>query len=120
MLDDASKRERRKFPRHYAVVADYKLANSEAVKASQVKNISAGGICLIVYEDIEIGSQVELKIYLPGSSLPILAWAKTLWKNEFKVESETRKRFDIGFEFLKIEELDRQKIAQYVNSSSNS
>jgi c-di-GMP-binding flagellar brake protein YcgR len=110
--------ERRKFPRLVAdVVVEYSVIAKEPEKETSVtKNISAGGICLIVYEDIEINSILSLKILLPVSKSPLQAKGKVIWKSEFSIDSEQRERYDLGIEFVEIKELDRQKIFQYVFS----
>lgn len=110
------KKERRRYPRHYAVVADYKLADSDSVKVGQVKNISAVGICLILYDNVKIGTGLELEIYLPSTVSSILAKGRVVWVKEYKIISELKPRFDAGIEFLEIQEADRHKISQYVSS----
>ena len=110
------KKERRRYPRHYAVVADYKLADSDSVKVGQVKNISAVGICLILYDNVKIGTGLELEIYLPSTASSILAKGRVVWVKEYKIISELKPRFDAGIEFLEIQEADKQKISQYVSS----
>lgn len=109
------KKERRRYPRHYAVVADYKLADSDSVKVGQVKNISAVGICLILYDNVKIGTGLELEIYLPSTASSILAKGRVVWVKEYKITSELKPRFDAGIEFLEIQEADKQKISRYVS-----
>ncbi|HDZ76490.1 MAG TPA: PilZ domain-containing protein [Candidatus Omnitrophica bacterium] len=116
---DEAKKERRRFARHYAVVADYKLINAgEPIKACQVKNISAVGICIIIYESIESGMRVEIKVYLPGNPFPIIAKGSVVWAKEYKIESESRRRFNVGIEFIDIDKMDQQKIEHYIASNS--
>ena len=117
-MDDA-KKEKRRFPRHYAVVADYKLINTEEpIKACQVKNISAAGICIIIYESTEPGMRVEIKVYLPGNPFPIIAKGSVVWIKEYNIESESRGRFNVGIEFLDIDKMDQQKIERYISAVS--
>lgn len=108
--------ERRRCPRHYAVVADYKLADSELMKVGQVKDVSAVGICLILYDEVKTGTELELKIYLPDTNSSVSAKGKIVWIKEIKISSELKTRYDAGIEFLEIDESDRQKISQYVSS----
>lgn len=108
--------ERRRYPRHYAVVADYRIGDSGLIKVSQVKNISAVGICLILYENIAAGTEIELKIYLPDTVSAISARGKVVWIERIKFESELKTRFETGIEFSEIGEFEQKEIAQYVSS----
>jgi c-di-GMP-binding flagellar brake protein YcgR len=115
---DFTGEERRKFVRLSAsVIVDYKVIDTQSVKTTQTKNISAGGICIIVYEEIEPETILDLKIYLPDDSSPIQAKGRVVWKKEFTFSSDPRARFDIGIEFLEIESFDRERISRYVFSA---
>lgn len=113
-----SRKERRRYPRHYAVIADYRLIGQGPMKVTQVKNISAVGICLILYEGISIGTGLELEIYLPDGAPALLAKGKVVWVKEFKLESELKTRFDVGISFYEINESDAARISRYVSSLS--
>ncbi len=118
MADD-KQIERRRFPRHCAVVADYRLINAgEPIKACQVKDISAVGICIIIYENIDPGMRIEIKVYLPGNPFPIIAKGGVVWVKEYKIESESRRRFNAGIEFIDVDKMDRQKIEHYIAANS--
>jgi len=109
--------ERRKFRRLNTLVdVTYaKHTSSEKEKLSLTKNISQGGICLILYDEIKSSDLLDIKIYLPDDKNPIIALGKVAWVKEFIVGSETRgKRYDAGIEFIKINEKDREKIDSYV------
>lgn len=111
-----SRKERRRYPRHYAVIADYRVIGQGPMKVTQVKNISAVGICLILYENVSIGTGLELEIYLPDNAPALLAKGKVVWVKEFKVKSELKIRFDVGIAFYEINESDTDRIARYVSS----
>ena len=113
-------KEKRKFSRlNLSVLVDYKIVHKDSSESGNTKNISAGGICLIVYEDIEIGSQLKLNIYLPEQDFPLLAEGRVVWKDDFIVGDDNRIRFEVGIEFIKIDERDRQVIANYVFGARN-
>lgn len=113
--------ERRRYPRHYAVVADYRLISQPGpIKACQVKDISAVGICIIVYEGLQVGAELEFKVYLPADIFPIIAQGKAVWIKQIRAAGELRVRFDVGIEFTKIEPFDQQKIGHYVASAAGS
>ena len=88
---------------------------SEGSTLSLSKNIGEGGICLIVYEDLQVADLLDLKIYLPEDSAPIRATGKVAWLKEFVVgEPSKGKRFDAGIEFISINQEDRNRIERCV------
>jgi Tfp pilus assembly protein PilZ len=54
-------RERRKFPR---VMCNVRTGSGEATEAS-VKNISAGGICIMTEVPLQLGKLIRLRFTLP-------------------------------------------------------
>jgi c-di-GMP-binding flagellar brake protein YcgR len=77
------KLERRKFPRLKANLrVRYKvLQDKQANIDSQTKNISAGGICLFMDTQFEVGSLLGLEIEIPDYSyVPILAVGRLIWQ----------------------------------------
>lgn len=83
------------------------------VKDAKSKNISAGGICLIVYDEVKVGDCLNLKFTLP-SELIIEAKGLIVWTNEFGIEDGGKKCCDAGIQFLNISEDDMAKINKYV------
>jgi c-di-GMP-binding flagellar brake protein YcgR len=82
--------------------------------AHATKNISAGGICLIVYEDVEVGEQLSLDIELPSQKV-IHAKGRVVWVSPFEVSGdEERKRSDVGIEFTQIAKEDREVIQRFI------
>ena len=112
--------ERRKFPRLNAVVnVEYSIIGEGPLKYTEsTKNIGAGGICLIVYEEIKINTLLSLKFFLPDSNEPIQAKGRVVWKGEFSISSDQIRRYDLGIEFVEIGEEDRERISKYVFTRS--
>jgi c-di-GMP-binding flagellar brake protein YcgR len=108
--------DKRNFPRLSASVeVGYTLLKDAAdKKTTYTKNISAGGICLIVYEKIEPGSILALKLQLPDVQKTIEVQGKVVWTSHFTIDSDQRDRYDLGIEFNEIDESLRQRISQYV------
>jgi Tfp pilus assembly protein PilZ len=80
-----------------------------------MKNISAAGICIVVDEDLEIGAILSLRVYLPDNDAPIYTKGRVIWKSEFKIGYGSKPSYDIGVEFLEIDDEDKDKIFQYVS-----
>ena len=109
--------ERRRFPRlNVSVDIEYSILKKESLHGNEsiTKNISAGGICLIVYEDVKVGSLLDLKINISEINYSINVKGKVIWSSSFSIGSDQRDRYDLGIEFTDINETDRQKISQYV------
>lgn len=109
--------ERRKFPRlNLAVDIEYSLLQKEtSLKIEGLsKNISSGGICLIVYEKVKIGDSLSLMINLPEGERPIQVQGIVKWIGEFIQSSDNKNSWDVGIEFVGINEADREKLSKYV------
>ncbi len=109
--------ERRKVPRlNLAVDVNYSLLQkAPSFKAEvQSKNISAGGICLIVYEKVEIGDRLALVINLPDGERPIQVKGTVRWIGEFILSADNKNSWDAGVEFIGINDEDREKLSRYV------
>ncbi len=66
--------ERRKYPRlSLSIRVDWGKKDAGALatepRCDITKNISEGGICLIVYDKVEVGHDLRLKIELPTKKL---------------------------------------------------
>jgi c-di-GMP-binding flagellar brake protein YcgR len=101
------------------VLADvvYSRHTSTDPKLTLTKNISAGGICLIVYEPFKEGDLLDLKIGLPQEKSAINAVGRVVWSIEFSILNDSQgKRYDIGVEFVDFDPKERERINQYVFS----
>lgn len=108
--------DKRNFPRLSASVeVEYILLEGVSDgKQTFTRNISAGGICLIVYEKIEPGSILSLKLYLPDVKKTIQAQGKVVWSSHFTIGSDQRDRYDLGIEFTEIDDSVRDEISKYL------
>lgn len=116
--------ERRKFVRLNANV-DVKWAKitpdkeSASGDLSTTKNISGGGICLTMYgKNVDVGDLLDMEIDLPTKKT-IRVKGRVAWVGEFEiVGGRHEKSYDVGIEFLEINEEDRIEISQFVFSFS--
>lgn len=109
--------ERRKFPRlNLTVDIEYSVLRKEPSSKveGQSKNLSSGGICLIVYEEVKIGDSLALVINLPEGERPIQAKGMVKWIGEFILSADKKNSWDVGVEFIGINEADREKLSRYV------
>ncbi len=109
--------EKRRFPR-LSVAVDVrweKVAPQRGdakTDALPTKNISAGGICLIFYERVDVGERLRLDIELSPQKT-IHAVGRVVWTSPVKAGAG-RNRRDVGIEFLEISKEDRQEIQRFV------
>ncbi len=109
--------ERRKFPRlNLSVDVEYSVIGKEQYSKSEgvTKNISSGGICVIVYEKIDIGDILSLIINLPAGERPIQTEGRVVWIGDFILSEDKRSSWDAGVEFTGISEDDSQRLSKYV------
>ncbi|HNX81583.1 MAG TPA: PilZ domain-containing protein [Candidatus Omnitrophota bacterium] len=112
--------EKRRFPRA-AVNAVLEYVKYDRVERSLyitgAKNISEGGLCLITFERLEPGSEIELKFTLPEINQSIVAHAQVRWVKELAVEQASPLVvFQQGVQFVNISSKDRKTISEYVLS----
>lgn len=80
------------------------------------RNISEGGICLMVYEPLFINQKIKLEFTLPTGRL-IKALGRIAWVDSFEVTTKNEPgRFDVGVEFIEIADGDRAEIQKHVFS----
>lgn len=82
------------------------------------KNISCQGICLIVYQKLNIGDVLDLNIELAPGKL-IRARARVSWVNEFDFIGKTteEKKYDVGLEFINLSEQEMMEIERLIIDS---
>jgi uncharacterized protein (TIGR02266 family) len=72
------------------------------------KNLSAGGMCVIMDSPLAIGSEVELEFGLPGRGEPVRCSAQVVWSDK------ARSKCEVGLVFLDISEEDRARVEDFV------
>ena len=78
------------------------------------RDISAGGIRVILNATVKAGDILDIELGLPGQD-PIRAKGRVVWVEKFQimgVEDETR--FEGGIEFLDISEASRSRINSFI------
>lgn len=98
------KEERRKHLRlkvyhlvKYQVVSD-KSPQPHPLLAS-IKDIGAGGICLITDEPLDVSTNLQLQINFPDLKKPIFTLGHVVWSKQVAKMN----RYEVGIEFVNIE-----------------
>jgi len=94
----------------------YKPLSTERKETAPVlatlKDIGAGGVCLRTEEYLPVSSSIELKINFPFHATPISTLAKVVW-----IKKRRNARFyEVGAQFIEIEETARKIIDDHLNS----
>ena len=107
--------EKRKFPRlPLTVKVKYEVLKVSPLREeeNQSKNVSAGGICLVLREKINIGALLRLKLSLQGEVNFIIVKGKVVWVEEFSVNDY--KAYDCGIEFVDVGPQNQEDISRYL------
>jgi c-di-GMP-binding flagellar brake protein YcgR len=91
---------------------EYVLPGSDKLHTAATKDISAVGIRFTTAEELELGSGVEIKLRLPNIQNAIHASGRVAWSKKSSLENNAS--YEIGIEFLKIEEDNKNTFLKYL------
>jgi len=107
---------RRKFPRanYKCLIAIKKRLTSKTI-STQTENIGAGGICIVIKEDLGLFQGVDVELYLDENKPPVKCGGTVVWVVK---KSEPKRKgnylYDTGVEFIDIRPEDRDRITDIV------
>lgn len=105
--------ERRKFTRYIIPLKiSYVLENDSIVNNGITKNISSLGIRFESEKELKEGKNLELKLEIPKAANPVHAEGKLVWVRKQTLEDNSL--YDIGMEFLKIEEDNKNTFLKFM------
>jgi len=109
---------RRKFPRaNYKCLIAIKKRLTSKIISTQTENVGAGGICVIIKEDLGLFQGVDLELYLEDNRPPIKCGGTIVWvvrKTDPKLKGIYL--YDTGIEFIDIRPEDRERISEIVEN----
>ena len=112
---------RRKFPRaNYRCIITIKKRLTAKTISTQTENIGAGGICVMIKEDLGLFQGVDLELILEDAATPVRCGGTIVWvvrKNEPKRKGSHL--YDTGIEFIDIRPEDRDRISEIVEMILN-
>lgn len=114
--------ERRKTYRVYASFVEYCRAEDESAKKLQAftENVSISGICILVNEEIKVGSILSITIYLLDGSNPIETKGIVVWTRPSTFLNVTdSKHCDAGIKFVEISKDDQDRLYRYATKYAN-
>jgi Tfp pilus assembly protein PilZ len=105
--------EKRKYLRlNNELKMEFTLPNSDRVYAATTKDISALGIRFETKEKLAEGSMLEIKLKVPSAQNPVHASGRIAWLKRLNLEDDAPS--DVGVEFLKIEEDNKNTFLKYL------
>ena len=80
------------------------------------KNISAGGICIFLEQELAPGTHLEIAMTLPGQTKPIIFTGEVVWSEAYEVISKTQRKRSVeaGIRFVDIKPKARETLLQHV------
>lgn len=104
--------ERRKYLRLEAPLKIRLISQNNRVTSSSVKNISPIGLRFESGEPVGEGSLLELTLAVPEANNPVHMQGKVVWYK--RTSSKDNHTYDVGCEFLKIEEDNKNTFLKYL------
>ena len=91
----------------------YKVLDSQGAsrKGSFTEDLSGGGIRFAVNHHLEIGSCIELSLYLLDEKEPVVAQGEVMWLRE---RDDIKFPYIVGIKFVDIKPFERGKILNYI------
>lgn len=107
---------RRKFPRaSYKCLITIKKRLTAKTISTHTENIGAGGICVMIKEDLGLFQGVDLELFLDDTRPPIKCGGTVVWVVK---KSGTKQKasyiYDTGIEFIDVRPEDRDRISETV------
>ena len=83
------------------------------------KNVSTGGLCIVMQDQLDVSQQVRLQIHIEDSLPPVVCEAVVRWTLAYRmnVPPSPSTRYETGFEFCEISPTDRARIEKVVSEN---
>jgi len=109
---------RRKFPRaNYNCFIHIKKKGSAHSISTETENIGAGGICVVIKENLGLFQGVNLEIQLEDMESAVKCAGTIVWVvNKRSEKTKEGNLFDTGIEFVDIDDEARIRIEKTVDS----
>lgn len=107
---------RRKFPRanYKCTIVIKKRLNARSI-STRTENIGAGGICVIIKDDLGLFQGVDIELFLDDGKGPIKCGGTVVWVvKKTDVKQKAAHLFDTGLEFVDMRPEDRERTTDIV------
>ena len=106
---------RRKCPRaNYKCLISIKKRLTARTISTQTENIGAGGICVLIKEDLGLFQGVDVELTLDEARPPIKCGGTIVWVVKKSSPKKGASIYDTGIEFIDIRPEERERISEIV------
>jgi Tfp pilus assembly protein PilZ len=109
---------RRRFPRvnYPCLVVIRREDASHDIILTHTENVGVGGICVILKQDVQMFTPVDLELDLLDLGDHIKCHGKVVWNVQRKSDANSKPAFfDIGVEFVDLADQEKKRIEEVVN-----
>ena len=78
------------------------------------KNLSGGGMCVMMDSPLAVGSEAQLEFTLPDAPNPICCTGQVVWSDKVRSSQKT----EVGLVFLDVSSADKARIEDFVKRNS--
>ena len=109
---------RRKFPRaNYRCTIGIKKRLTSKEISTHTENIGAGGICVIIKDDLGLFQGVDIELNLDDNKTPIRCGGTVVWVvKKTDPKHQGAQFYDTGIEFIDIRPEDRDRVTDVVEN----
>jgi len=94
----------------------FNLKDKQLVLNAHTENISAGGLMVIIGEEIERSKVVDLELFLWNKDKPLKFKGEVAWVNEITPKATQPRLFNTGIKFIEMSESDKTEITDFINT----
>ncbi len=108
--------DRRKFPRGaYVCLITIRRRLTSKIISTHTENIGAGGICVLIKEDLGLFQGVDLEVHLEDDNPPVKCGGTVVWVvKKASPRSKGEHFYDTGIEFIDIRPAEQDRISRIV------
>ena len=109
--------ERRQFVRlDTRLDTTYTVSTTGTTSRTAIKNISGGGICLIMDEVLAPGTRLQMVVKLPDTEQSTQFLGEVVWSEPYEIigKTERRRAVEAGIRFVEISPADHAVVMRYV------
>ncbi len=97
----------------FKILSDSEKGLSFGYESAITKNVSKGGLCLLLPHKMETGSVLRVEVPFENSKRTVKAFCEVQW-----CAPETAGRYEVGLSFIALKEDDVEFIASYISEKA--
>jgi c-di-GMP-binding flagellar brake protein YcgR len=99
----------------YKILSDSEKGLSFGYESAKTKNVSKGGLCLVMPHKLESGSVIRVEIPFEGDERVVKAFCEVQWCTQ----SDENSKYEVGLSFIALKEDDVSFITEYTNRKAS-